>query len=363
MNFGLSDEQGLLQDAIRGFLEGQTPLDSIREFAGDGNGLQANIWQGLIELGATGVIIPEQFGGSDLGMFDATVIMEAIGRTVAPVPYISTAVLAPIALLGSGSDAQQQDWLNKISAGDVVFGVGLTEATGVRRDAGLTLADGKLSGKALFVIDGLKADQLVLAVGSDTLVTVDANATGLTRNRLNVSDKTRGMAEVLLDQVNCELIGAAGSAADTISKMIDAGRIGLAAESFGAAEILFYRARDYALERNQFERPIGSFQSIKHLCAEMIADLEPCRSLIWYAAYAYDELPEEVSLMACHAKANTQEVAKMVARSATEIHGGMGFTDLMGLHYWLKRIELNRQLLGGPEATREAAAKLQGLVA
>ena len=116
-------------------------------------------------------------------------------------------------------------------------------------------------------------------------------------------------------------------------------------------------------ERRQFGRVIGSFQAVKHLCAEMAAELEPCRSLVWYAAYAFDAAPLEASLTAAHAKALSSEVGRFIARTATEVHGGMGITDLLGLHFWFKRIGLNRQLLGGPERVREIAAGLQGLTA
>jgi alkylation response protein AidB-like acyl-CoA dehydrogenase len=123
------------------------------------------------------------------------------------------------------------------------------------------------------------------------------------------------------------------------------------------------KAVDYAKKRRQFGRVIGSFQAVKHLCAEMAAELEPCRSLVWYAAYAFDAAPDEASLVAAHAKAHLSEVGRFVARTSTEVHGGMGITDLLGLHYWFKRIGLNRQLLGGPERVRRLAAQIQGLAA
>jgi alkylation response protein AidB-like acyl-CoA dehydrogenase len=143
----------------------------------------------------------------------------------------------------------------------------------------------------------------------------------------------------------------------------DAGWVLVAADSLGAAQVMLDKAVDYAKERRQFGRVIGSFQAVKHLCAEMAAELEPCRSLVWYAAYAFDSAPTEASLMAAHAKALTSEVGRFVARTSTEVHGGMGITDLLGLHFWFKRIGLNRQLLGGPERVREIAARLQGLAA
>ena len=143
-----------------------------------------------------------------------------------------------------------------------------------------------------------------------------------------------------------------------ISDLIDAGRVMYAADTLGAAQEMLDRSVAYAAERKQFGRPIGSFQAVKHMCAEMAAALEPCRALVWYAGYALDALPAEASLTACHAKAHLSEVGTMVARTATEVHGGMGFTDLVGLHYWFKRIGFNRQMLGGPQRVREEAAKL-----
>jgi alkylation response protein AidB-like acyl-CoA dehydrogenase len=119
----------------------------------------------------------------------------------------------------------------------------------------------------------------------------------------------------------------------------------------------------YAKERKQFGRVIGSFQAVKHMCAEMAAGLEPCRSLVWYAAHAQDHVPQESRMMACHAKAHLAEVGQFVAKTATEVHGGMGFTDLVGLHFWFKRIGANRQLLGSPELVRAEAARVQGLCA
>ena len=146
----------------------------------------------------------------------------------------------------------------------------------------------------------------------------------------------------------------------TANRLVAAGRVLLAADSVGAGDVMIARAVDYAGEREQFGRVIGSFQAVKHMCAEMAARLEPCRSLVWYAAHAFDAVPDEALLMACHAKSHTGEVGRFVARTATEVHGGMGFTDLLGLHYWFKRIGFDRQLLGGPEIVRAEAAALQG---
>ena len=140
-------------------------------------------------------------------------------------------------------------------------------------------------------------------------------------------------------------------------------RVMLAADTLGAAQNMLNQAVSYAGQREQFNRPIATFQAVKHMCAEMAAELEPCRAFVWYAAHALNTLPAEARLTACHLKAHLAEVGQFVARTATEVHGGMGFTDLVGLHYWFKRIGFNRQMLGTPERLREEAARLQGLVA
>ncbi|MED5437077.1 MAG: acyl-CoA dehydrogenase family protein, partial [Pseudomonadota bacterium] len=143
-------------------------------------------------------------------------------------------------------------------------------------------------------------------------------------------------------------------------KVIDAGRVVLAADLLGTSQDMLDKAVEYSLERKQFNRIIGSFQAVKHMCAEMAADIEPCRAMIWYASYAQNDIPEESHLVACHAKAHLSEVAHDLARVSTQVHGGMGFTDLLGLHYWFKRIGLTRQILGGPDLIRKEAALAQG---
>jgi alkylation response protein AidB-like acyl-CoA dehydrogenase len=170
------------------------------------------------------------------------------------------------------------------------------------------------------------------------------------------------MAELDFDQVPAEPL-AAGAPGATLVRLRDAAWALIAADSLGAAEVMLEKAVAYAMERRQFGRLIGSFQAVKHLCAEMAAEIEPARSLVWYAGYAFDALPAEASLVAAHAKAHTSEIGRFVARTATEVHGGMGITELLGLHYWFKRLGLNRQLLGGPEKVREWAARIQGLAA
>jgi alkylation response protein AidB-like acyl-CoA dehydrogenase len=159
------------------------------------------------------------------------------------------------------------------------------------------------------------------------------------------------------------VLGASGGAGRAIERMLDAGRVALTADILGACEAMLAQAVDYAKQRKQFGRPIGSFQAVKHMCAEMAAELEPTRSLLWYAAYAFDEVPETAAPAIAHAKAHASEIGRFIARTATEVHGGIGITDDQNLHLWFKRIGLDRQLLGAPEILRERAARLQGWVA
>jgi len=212
----------------------------------------------------------------------------------------------------------------------------------------------------MFVLDGMDADMYIIADRQGSLHLVEANAKGVSRRKLKTIDRTRSVAEVVFDGVAAEILPGSTSNREPLLKMIDAGRLILAADSLGAAQAMLDQSVAYAKERRQFNRVIGSFQAVKHMCAEMAADLEPCRSLIWYAAHAATAIPEEARLMACHAKAHLAEVGQSVARKSTEVHGGMGFTDLLGLHYWFKRIGFNRQLLGAPELVREEAASIQG---
>ena len=209
------------------------------------------------------------------------------------------------------------------------------------------------------MIDGKNADVYLLANKSGELFLVEASDPGIEVIELTTVDKTRTSIELILKNVDADLLSGS-SDKSVIEKVLDAGRIMLAADTVGAAQVMLDKSVAYSLERKQFGRLIGSFQAVKHMCAEMAAELEPCHSMIWHAAHCFDNVPEEARLMACQTKAHISEVGQQVSKTATEVHGGMGFTDELGLHYWFKRIGLNKQLLGSPELIREEAGRLQG---
>ena len=355
MDFGLSEEQTLLQDTVNRYLRDQVPLDRVRKFA-EGGDRGDDIWSGLTDLGISGILIAPEQGGVGLKGMDATVVAECLGYHTTPAPFLGTAVMAPVAL---NSADQRKDLLEAIAAGKHRVGVAFSEAIAARAGAGIQWDGEVVNGKSIFVID-FDADSYLIASPDKHLLLVDANAQGLERQTISTVDRTRLTGELKYRNTPAELIS---DDPEVFNKVLDAGRVMLAADTLGAAQNMLDQAVAYAGQREQFNRVIASFQAVKHMCAEMVANLEPCRAMVWYAGHALDEVPEEVRLTVCHTKAHLSEVGRFVSKTSTEVHGGMGFTDLVGLHYWFKRIGFDRQILGAPELVREEAARIQKLVA
>ena len=360
MDFGLSEDQRLLTETVRGFLRDRVPIGRVRELREAACPNDRGVWRGLAELGATGVLIAEAHGGSQLGLLDAALVAEALGHAVTPAPFLGSCVMAPVALAAVGGP-EATAWLAGIAGGDVVFGVALTEAFSVREGAGVALDGGRLRGKAMMALDAHGAEFVLVALAGGGLAVVRGDAPGLAVTRLATIDATRCSSELVLAGVAPEALYP--DAADAIARTLDAGRIVLAADTLGACEAMIEQAVDYAKQRRQFDRVIGSFQAVKHMCAEMLAELEPARSLLWYAAHAFDALPQEAPLMACHVLAHVSEIGREIASVSTQVHGGIGWTDEQNLHFWFKRIGVARHLLGGPEHLRQRAALLQGFAA
>ena len=360
MHFGLSEEQAFFKDNVKKYLEANATLDIVRHIAnGDENNCRKEIHDGLLNLGINSLLVPEEFGGLELDLLFAAVVSESLGGGVSPTPFIAPYVMAPKAILEAGSYDQKEKYLPQIASNEITFGVGFSEFVGKRNDAGLTITDAGLNGRSMFVLDAKNATHLLLTTESGQIFVVDANSSNIEIITLTTIDKTRSYTEVVCKNLKAELLEESKDSKEPIIKAIDAGRIMLSADTLGAAQTMIDKAVDYAKERKQFGRAIGSFQAVKHMCAEMAADLEPCYALVWHAAHCHDHSPEEAKLMACHAKSHLSEVGKGIAKKATEVHGGMGFTDLLGLHYWFKRIGVNRQILGSPELVREEAMQSQ----
>jgi alkylation response protein AidB-like acyl-CoA dehydrogenase len=349
MEFGLSQDQLLLDDSVRKYLSSEVSIDVVRKIA-SGEQSDSGTWRGLAEMGLAGIIIPEAHGGAELGMLDAVAIAEALGYAACPGPFLSTAIMSAYLLNQAGAT----DPLAGMASGDYRVGIAFSDFVGSRKGA-VSESDSKLSGQSLYALDA-DADAYLVALSDGRVFMVES--AHLKRNRLTTIDATRSVCELNFDQTPACLVT---DDADLVGDTLYRGRAIQAADSLGAAQCMLDQAVAYSLDRKQFNRAIGSFQAVKHMCAEMASQLEPCRAFVWYAGHAFDEATEDAASTACHAKAHLSEVGQFVAKTSTEVHGGMGFTDLVGLHYWFKRIGFNRQLLGSPEAVRHEVAIMQGL--
>lgn len=355
MEFGLSEEQTLLRDSVDRFLADRVPLDLVRGIAA-GDKEDEVVWQGLTRFGIPGLLIDEASGGLGLGDLEAAVVSECLGYHVTPSPYLSSAVIAPVTLRSAGT---REDLLGGVATGEMRIGIAFGEGLGARSDAGIRVSGASLSGTSLFALDSV-ANKYLVATGDKKIFLVDAAAEGLTRRHLGTVDRTRSTCELVFDKVEAELIS---DEPEVFEKALDAAAVAMGADTLGAAQCALDQALAYAGQRKQFNRVVASFQAVKHLCAEMASNLEPCRSMVWYAAHALAEIPGEARMMASQTKSHLSEVGQFVTRTAIEVHGGMGFTDLVGLHYWFKRAGFNRQILGSPEMHRERAFRWQALAA
>ena len=356
MEFALSPEQRAFQDSLTRTLARVCPLDRVRRFAETGEAVATDVWAALSELGVPALLVPEAHGGLGLGLLDAALASEALGAATAPAPFMGSA-LAAIALAEGGADGQRERWLPTLAGGEAWAGVALSESFGgARGDFGLRGEGARLSGKALFALDTPGAAVILAGDRLGGLHLLDPAHARLTP--MPSLGRNRRYAELAVDAAPADPLDAAA-----LPRVRDAAWVLLSADMLGASQVMLDKAVAYAKARVQFGRVIGSFQAVKHMCAEMAAALEPCRALVWYAAYAWDRRLPDAPLAAAHAKAQLSEVSRFVARTATEVHGGMGITDLLGLHYAFKRVGVDRQWLGGPEEVRAHAARLQGLLA
>ena len=359
MYFGLSEDQTFFQENIIKYLNVACPLDNLRKIADGDKDLAAEINLGLVNLGVNAIMIPEEYGGLGLDLLFAAAVSQGLGYGLSPTPFVGSYVMAPIAILEAGNEEQKKKYLPKIADNSLNFGVCVSPFTGARDNAKIQIANHKVSGNALFAIDIENPSHVLLADEKGLLGIVEIANNNVTINKLTTIDKTRTVAELIFENSTIDILEASSRSQDIFKGVLDAGRIVLAADTIGASQNMIDQAVAYAQERKQFGRAIGTFQAVKHMCAEMAAELEPCYSLVWHAAHLYADNTNEGKIMASHAKSHTSEVGKMISKTAIEVHGGMGFTDLLGLHFWFKRIGFNRQLFGSPEQLREEAALLQ----
>ncbi|HXC50525.1 MAG TPA: acyl-CoA dehydrogenase family protein [Candidatus Limnocylindrales bacterium] len=354
MDFGLSDDQSMFQQSLRGFLAERVPTERVRAVMESASGHDAALIRQLADQGVTGILIPEEYGGTGLGLLDAALAAEELGRAAAPFSFHTAAVLAPLLLAASASDKAKSEWLPRIAEGKSLVSVIL----GAPRVNG-----GRLRGSSMFVADANVADAFVVVCGDESspeFHLIARGATGLRVEPLATVDDTRRVGEVFFEDVavdaSTRLEITDGAA--MLARAIDAARVALAADALGAAERSLEEAVKYALTREQFGRVIGSFQAVKHMCAEVFAEVEPVRSLLWYAAFAWDEQKEDARAFAALLKSHATEVATEATTTCVQVYGGMGFTYECDMQLWFKRAGYDRQMFGSPTRLREIAADL-----
>jgi alkylation response protein AidB-like acyl-CoA dehydrogenase len=362
MQLAFTEEQEELRRAARTFLADHSSSERVRAAMASDAGFDADTWKQIgAELGWTGVAIPEAHGGAGLGIVELVALLEEMGEALLCAPFFSTVCLAAPALVAAGDCAAAREWLPAIAEGRAVATV---VADAHRRDAASIEARATghgvtLSGEARLVLDGHVADLLLVAArearGDVALYAIPATSRGVERERLATMDATRRFARVALRDVQASAASRVGDAA-VLERAFDEASVALAAEQVGGAQRCLDLSVAYAKERVQFGRPIGSFQAIKHKCADMMVAVESSRSATYYAACAAAEASDEVGVLASLAKAWSSESYFRCAADALQIHGGVGFTWEYDVHLHLKRARSMESFLGTPAWHRERVA-------
>ena len=377
MDIGFSEEQELLRDTARKFLDGECTTKFVRQMMASEAAVTPKFWAQLAENGWLGICLAEEHGGSGLGLLDLVVLMEEVGRAVMPGPFPATVLLGGAAIAAAGSSAQQQEWLPRIAAGDAKATLAVTEAN-ARWDAGGIAATSAreapggfvLNGTKLFVPDAHQADALVVAArtrdGSTmedgiSLFLAPREATGLAITRLPSIDETRKLCEVRLDNVQLPagaLLGELHQGWASLARVLDRAAVALSAEICGAAQRVLDITVDYAKMREAFGKPIGSYQGVKHKCADMLVEIENAKSLTYYAAWAIDENDPEAAMAVSMAKAAASDAGRKVCAAGIQLHGGIGMTWEHDLQLYLKRAKAGEIAFGDAGWHRERVARL-----
>ena len=365
MDFGLSEEQQQLKESARAFLNGECPTTFVRKVMATDDGYPRELYDHIAKLGWTGLIVPEKFGGAGLGMLDMAMILEEGGYAAMPGPFLFSSVLAASALKLSGSEQLKSKWLTATRRGqgnrhrrgrrERRFSIDARDINAIATKGG---AGWRLDGAKMFVPYANVADFIVVAAKHDSdifLFVVDAKSPGVTIRSLKNLDLTRRVSSVELKSAPAERLKGG---TDLFAKLIDVAAVAVAADSLGGTERALEMAVDYSKVREQFGKPIGSFQALKHAAAEIVADLEPARAMLWYAAYALDTGAADASRTAAMAKARLCDIYSRGTDRAVLMHGGIGFTWEHDMHLWFKRARFNESYFGSPAFHRERVAAL-----
>lgn len=376
MDLVITEDQALIAKTAADFVREKSPVARMRALrdANDAAGFSRALWKEMAELGWVGLAFPESLGGAGLGFAELAVVLEELGRTLAPEPFLGTVLMGGQALLLAGSDAQQQAWLPKLCAGDAIVTLAHQEARSrydvqhVETRAEKSGAGWKLTGEKIQVLDGHVADALLIPARTAdgvadaagiSLFLVTQGAAGLTTSRQARLD-SRGAALVTLDGVVGELVGAEGQAGALLTRVIDRATIGLCAEMLGGMQQAFALTLEHLKTRKQFDVPIGSFQALKHRAADVFIELELARSVAMAAARAVDENSAEVAKLASLAKAKCSDAYLLAANEGVQMFGGVGMTDEYDIGLYMKRARAAELTFGDAAFHRARWASLSG---
>jgi alkylation response protein AidB-like acyl-CoA dehydrogenase len=347
MNFDFSDDQKQLRDEARKYLTEKCSPKAVREVLDGKAAYDKELWKGLAEMGFLGVAIPEAFGGAGAGHLELCVIAEEMGRALAPVPFSSTVYLAAEALMLAGSEAQKQKWLPKIASGEAIGTLALFEGKGNPSPQAIKLSasGGALTGVKKPVPDGAIADFAIIAArtgssGRETdisLFIVELKADGVEAKALTNVDPSRGQAEVTFKNCKAEPLGPGNEGWSIVTQVLDRAAVLLAFEQVGGADRALEMGRDYALDRIAFGRPIGSFQAVKHMLADMYVSATLARSNCYYGAWALSTNASELPEAAASARISATQAFQHCAKNNIQVHGGMGFTWEFDCHMYYRR--------------------------
>ena len=379
MNFAFSEEQQMLRATARRFLDDKVPSEVVRRLMETDTGFDPKLWADIAEQGWQAMAIPEAYGGAGFTFMEQAILMEEMGRSLFPAPFLSSIVLGADLILTAGSEGQKLELLPGVASGERRVALAQVEESGTWDSSGISMVakrDGDafvLDGIKSFVLDGHTADTLLVVVrtteGSSgdegiSLLVVDANAPGVSRRRLETMDMTRKQAEIVFSGVRVPesaLLGAEGTGWAALQDTLTRAVVALSFEQVGGAQTCLDMSVEYAKVRVQFGRPIGSFQAIKHKCADMLVDVEAAKSAAYYAGWAVTEDDPEVAIVAPLAKSYCSEAYFHCAAENIQIHGGIGFTWEHDAHLYFKRAKTDELLFGTPAQHRAVLADRLGL--
>ena len=377
MKLILNEEQNYLKETALSFVSEKTPVSHLRGLRDSDDQLcwDKEIWSEMVKLGWSGILIPEEYGGSNFGLTGMSVILQECGKTLTPSPLFASGVLGATALTKFGSEEQKQKYLSKIASGELTTALAIDENS--HHNPNIcelkAIKDGSkyvLNGKKIFVVDGASADIIIVVartsgeddVGGLSMFLVESDSSNLKKVKLDMAD-SRNYANITFDNVSVDetmILGEINMGLEPINEILDVGRIALSAEMLGSCEKAFEITIEYLKERKQFGVPIGSFQALQHRAAEMFCEIELTKSAVMAAMQGAEENSNDLQRLSSLAKSIVGETSHLVSNEAVQMHGGIGVTDEYDIGFYLKRARVAETILGNSTFHQERYANLTG---